>query len=750
MGIMRLLLYFSVVLGTFLVVLAYHPDLLIGPATFGYQPEAPESLLSHLVTPTSAVGAAVVFIFYWFRFKQWTGTSDAPPGFRPHPTSHSTTWLRYVIWASIYAGIMVSVYSFVILFPQVLINLNPFFEHVGIQLPALEHVAERLKQGNLGPDDLVPYALIITLIGWAGLAEKRESQFRRRMQSLALIPTEGNSLVNRMGCSFPPFEAKQGIVKDLTQWKGRNLIVPEDFAAGSSLAERLARCVYVNHRLNSLHNEEGKTVANRHKTELADIGEAIEKLLAETEKVRDEQYDFLKHLKASDRQKGSFEKVRAELLAANGAADFNLSRLQQWLDEYGNSEPYAMRYFQSRDDRLGDSLNGLLTRLYQLAVCSVLGIAHSPGFRHKLFRNLGFDMKDPFGPRLRKEPIFKAILALGGTIFFSSAVYYFIFGFGLNGEAVAGDAHQFLPGSLGEVAIWTVWGVAMHLLGVTGGYWMERSYDITLSESSEEKRSEMMQQNHTANYVEAFAFAVTLNIFLFAIITTLGTESGSAETFRSLWIWALIPGVTGAFTSFYMRHASKDSWKPCQFALMQGAATALAAGFVLLVRYDALSQEPYANGLEGFDDFVVYSLLTTFIVGGALAIVLQDWIVSENRAVIDRSKINEKRKSPRHAVNKTGDWVAQDTDPIQVQLYDLSKHGARLKVKPRGHFVARTVNFICPSLFDYSTQLTDVEGAQGQLALGDGRQIKARVVRHVKGMCSCLEFLDPVVANRTS
>ena len=83
---MRTVLYFAFVLGGFLVMLAYHPDLLMGQQVTGYTSEDPATLLSHWVTTTSLVGGVVVFLVYWFRFSQWTGHDAAPAGFRPHPT----------------------------------------------------------------------------------------------------------------------------------------------------------------------------------------------------------------------------------------------------------------------------------------------------------------------------------------------------------------------------------------------------------------------------------------------------------------------------------------------------------------------------------------------------------------------------------------------------------------------------------------------------------------------------------------
>ena len=51
---------------------------------------------------TLALGELFVFLFYWFKFNEWAGEGDAPPGFRPRPVRHFTTWLRYLGWNCTY------------------------------------------------------------------------------------------------------------------------------------------------------------------------------------------------------------------------------------------------------------------------------------------------------------------------------------------------------------------------------------------------------------------------------------------------------------------------------------------------------------------------------------------------------------------------------------------------------------------------------------------------------------------------
>ncbi len=739
---MRHLLYLSLVLGALLLVVAYHPGLLTGPEQAGYQ-AMPDSMLSHLVTTTSVVGAVVVFLFYWFRFSRWTGPDEAPTGFRPHPTSHSTTWLRYVIWASLYAGIMVATYSFVILFPQVLPNLSPFIDTLGIDIPGLAKLGVLAQEGKLGADHVVPYALILTLVALTSLAERPEHNFRKRMQSLALIPTEGKSLVDRMAAKIPSFEADPNVVAGLGVVTS-NLLTFDDFRSGDSLAERLARCMYINHQLNALHREEVKAVADRHKEELGAISTSIGSLVGDVEKLRDEQFDFLSKLKPRSTQAELLRAFRSERLDTQPASAIGLSELTRQRDVFGDSEPYAMRYFEAREQQIGAAVDGMLNRLYQLAVCSVLGVAYYPGKRNSLFRKLGFDMKDPFGPRLRRDTIWRAMIVLVCTIFATSGAYYLVFGMGVNLESVPIEIRDLLPESLWVVAVWTAWGCAMQLLGVTGGYWMERSFEVARSDTSEKVRTGVVAQSHMANYVEAYLLAVTLNVFLFASIASL---SGNwAERLSSMWLWALVPGVSGAFTSYYMRRAPDHRWHTCQFALLQGAMTAAAAFVVLLFKYDSLRRGEPQVDLSVFMDFSIYSLLSSFLVGGALAVVLQEWVTRENRVILDRSGRDDQRRSPRQQTEEAGDWTAAGKSSVNVRLYDVSKHGTRLQVRSKGRLYARLLHSICPWLFDNPTRLTDAEGGEGQLTLSDGRTIHARVVRHVNQAFSCLEFTEKATA----
>jgi hypothetical protein len=711
---MRVILYSLVLLSAFLILLAYNPELLTGPPEAGYQDpalsEKAAPLISQIATATSLVGAMVVFVVYWFRFGHWTGPDAAPAGFRPHPTRHSTTWIRYIVWGTLYAGFMVGCYFFIILFPQVLVNLIPVAETLSIQLPYAEEIRSLIEQPDLSADDLVPYALIFTLLAWGELVERPEKEFRRRMQASALIPAEGQSLVDCLEQQRDWFQADLVTAEAVAKKAGHKLLRSADFEPETGLVSLFARASYLHDQLRALHSRRLKRVARRHREELVLAGNELESICAALQDFRSDQLRYLRDLAGQD------SKLNA-ILKDNGDGDqLFLARCQELVETYGDLRPYAKKYFEASERDITTRLHMTLTRLYQVAVCSVLAMGRYPAARIQLFRSLGFHLPDTIGITIRREAVVRSLIVVVIVILLCSVAFYL---YELlqsrlqtaNGSTLDSAASRLSPESLGQVWWWTLSGTLMHMVGILGGYLMERSHERSRRGVEGDSSARGLQ---LADYAECFALGFALNVFFLSFMGTLAPDWD--EALKHAWPWAFVPAVTAAFTGFYMQqqHAqgTKTVWR---FAFFQGFLTTLVTALVL---YTTIF-DPQIRGEIDSDpnslSFAVYCEFTALILGVALGWVLQDWVRQERL-----SGIREKRVAKRRHVSLKGRWSSALSDQmVSVRAGDLSESGVKLR-----------------------THLPDDLETDGVLIFDNGQRRPARVARHDDDRYTCLEFTD--------
>lgn len=141
------------------------------------------------------LGGVVVFIFYFMKFGRWPGPESTPPGFHPKPTRHFTTWLRYVGWAAVYGCFMLFCYLLIVFSPKLFVNFLEAYLGIGVGVPDSDLLQRLLTTLQEDPENMVPYAVIIVTVVWAGAFAETERTFRRNLQESALIPTEANRLI---------------------------------------------------------------------------------------------------------------------------------------------------------------------------------------------------------------------------------------------------------------------------------------------------------------------------------------------------------------------------------------------------------------------------------------------------------------------------------------------------------------------------------------------------------------------------
>jgi hypothetical protein len=278
---MRGLLFITIPLSLFLIYAAYNPTLIQGPETAGRSFNGDGTLLDP-INLTSIIGGIFVFVFYWLKFARWPGPEGAPAGFKPLPTRHFTTWLRYVGWSFVYSSAMMVCYFMIILFPQTVINvfhilLTPdVAAHMpGVDPSILSSLLPYLEEseGRLDPNTIVPYAIILVTLAWSSGFSKWERSFRRTLQESALIPSEAQRLVQFFEDEPDRFSPKKKQIKRVLKRFPNNLLVKEDFKGEENRwLMKYAQCEYLIERIMRLGGTRSfARIISRYKNDLDEV-----------------------------------------------------------------------------------------------------------------------------------------------------------------------------------------------------------------------------------------------------------------------------------------------------------------------------------------------------------------------------------------------------------------------------------------------------------------------------------------------
>ena len=340
---MKLLIWTSVLFSIFLILASYHPNLLSMPVTAGLD-FATENELSagarfKEVNLLTVIGGILVFVFYWTKFGQWHGEEGAPPGFKPQPTRHFTTWLRYSSWACFYASIMLGFYLLIVLFPMVFLMFIRLIEGIQIHgelsptqdlLHSLQN-AILLNDKSLNSAALAPYAVIVLILVWAGTFKKLERKARGKLQESALIPNEAQGLIYKLEeieTVLNKKTTKEDHLDDKAVFTPNNQLIEKIFVKVASLisAEEFrqadkedylaeyCRCLYFLEGLKDLRAESGSSdIWQIYGEDLEDVEQQLEDINNNLDEHREELVQALKYAKRLEKYEKDHTELKTEV-----------------------------------------------------------------------------------------------------------------------------------------------------------------------------------------------------------------------------------------------------------------------------------------------------------------------------------------------------------------------------------------------------------------------------------------------------
>ena len=732
---MRGLLLITIPLSLFLIYASYNPTLIQGPETAGKSFYGEGALLDP-VNVTSIIGGIFVFVFYWLKFARWPGPEGAPAGFKPLPTRHFTTWLRYVGWSFVYSSAMMICYFMIILFPQTVINIFHILltpdvtKHMnGVDAGILGSILPYLEEseGRLDPTIIVPYAIILVTLAWSSGFAKWEQSFRRTLQESALIPSEAQRLIQYFEDEPERFKPKKKQIKRVLERFPNRLLVEEDFKdKNHRLLLKYAQCEYLIERVRRLSGTRSfARIINRYKNDLDEVKEKANGLRDQLRLHREEiindlrgafsrfsgtdsmavvgsdfptlqkagnvdevwndsqayipfarlyinrsevqlegeidacldkslQKDHLKEIKKDISNMGHCledyqEKIKAKM---RGTLPVKPKMPKPTFEKSDLDGPIAMRdvyqfwkicestagfeprYHNQAKEQLEVLADDCLHSILQIVVCGVLAVGKSPRQRHMLLKKIGLKMPQDIGPSFGREEAVRSVLSIGSVMFLCTGAFFLVSSLlGLSDASKKIDLNGMsVSMGFGTIFMWIIYAMQMHILGLIGGYLIQKSINANQLEEEDEDEDEdeeddqdekdpVREKVFIADYAECFIFGFCLNIILFVLLTL---PLGEWNQFRTGWPWAFVPAVTAGFTGYYVSPACKLKQVKWMLAIFQGLITSLVSFLIFLsiYNYDFILQPGDHKPLTVF---CFYCVLTSFLIGSALSYNLQRW-----------------------------------------------------------------------------------------------------------------------------
>ena len=385
---MKLLIWISVLFSIFLILSSYHPKILSMPVTagldFGTENAFSQGAGIREVNLLTVIGGILVFVFYWTKFGQWHGEEGAPPGFKPQPTRHFTTWLRYSSWACFYASIMLGFYLLIVLFPMVFLMIIQLFEDLQIQgdlspgqdlIRSLQN-AILLSDKSLNSAALAPYAVIVLILIWAGTLKKLERKARGKLQESALIPNEAQGLIYKLeevetvlnpGVTTDDIQKDKAVFTPNTKriekiiGKINAFISVEEFRQADKdnyLAE-YCRCFYFLERLKDLRAESGSSeIWQIYGNDLQDAEKQLDEIKDNLSEHREELVQALKYAKRQEKYENDHEELKTEIAGLR-----EIMHIQDILTLPDISLEDLRKRYQEERVEFQDNINTLLTKL---------------------------------------------------------------------------------------------------------------------------------------------------------------------------------------------------------------------------------------------------------------------------------------------------------------------------------------------------------------------------------------------------
>jgi hypothetical protein len=648
------------------------------PALWSYTPVAGnplgvEASDNQIFGLTLALGELFVFLFYWFKFNEWAGDGDCPAGFRPRPVRHFTTWLRYLGWNCTYGLIMVAAFSIIVFFPDLIERIIKLYTQSSqvAGLPANDAVlsVQSFLESRAAPsihdplrlEDVVPFGVVLVTVVWSGIKPfaEFERRFRLQLQERAAVPSQARDLIETFATDDSTFEHDPDFSDQVVEKSGGR-IAPEDFdskqKSGRTIRTQYARVEYLNYLLQQYKRKPVFShLTERYLSEFQDLELGMVRLRELVSRRINDVLNAAVEEKLLDSSKQAVSIGRAE-------------ELIEELDEVRKSK-LRTKYFDSQAEELEKEIEVKWREILRLIVCSVLAVGKSTTYRHDLFAEFGLTMKGRIPIQLKWQTL--TIVAAGTlfTVFLCSAAYFFV-SKDLDGSPAP------LPADLNTVLFWSVSACIMHLLGIGAGYTVQQSLETQRKRMQLGKDRLPMRSDLFAEAAWAAAFGISLNVFYLALLLIL---KGSFTALVNVWWWACIPGVTAFFAAVYTQQDNRyrlfgrgleknKARRDKQILISQVVIT----GMVAILVASALNHERFNPIDEKMLAFLVYSGITTSLIGLALALILREWVRAEQRhgGEIDR-------RGNRRQYESEAQW--QDAgQTLEVRTCTISDNGAEI------------------------------------------------------------------------
>ena len=667
---MKGLIFLTVPLAILLIVVSYNPNILIGLEQAGHSQNADSSPLSVL----SIIGGIFVFIFYKMKFSRWPGPDSSPAGFRPHPTRHFTTWLRYTCWSIVYASSMTALFYIIILFPQAILyfvqimSLEILNGVTGADFNILRKLfAQIIDNSNINdPNVMVPVAVITVTFVWAGAFAKYERRFRQTIQEAALIPNEAQRLIRVLEDSadafMPDDETKEEIIRQSSK-KGF-ILHDSDFLPGDDNAIfRYVQSLYIDSKIRNLEKDPdfAKIIA-RYEADITEHKNYLEKLTERWVNYKKALVELITYIIYRGRKSsldaaqaeisnsstfGKIERVKSKfenrippflnelitsIIYRNRKSDLDLDQVEELNSlTLGKIEGVKSRIekripsflneqFDEEIKYLQRSSAQCLRNLLQIIVCGVLALGKTPIKRRKFLEKVSYFASGEIGPSFNRNYVAKIVIALSTIVFLGTLVLY-LMNYFLEIRPGSPDIvmEKLVPAGAGTIGLWTTYSLMMHLLGIFSGFVLEKAHMPQQDE----------QDNNIgfpyADVAECFIFGFSLNVIFLVLMNFPFHDWHNWQEIQANWAWAFVPAITAGFTGYYVSDRCKIN-KKIFLSLIQGAFTSLTSVLIILTIYFDKIVTDLPKELITFS---IYCIVLTFGIGFVLAHILQSWIYSK-------------------------------------------------------------------------------------------------------------------------
>lgn len=592
------------------------------------------------------IAVVYVFVIYRFRFAEWGAQTEKPAGYPPRPARHFTSWLRFEIWAALYAGTGIIVLYLIYHYPQLLNFLQDIQAQTAGGAPdgdaaaAASRIQEELAGGT---SPATPYSQRLTLgvataVGLAFLP-KVEPALRAAFQRAALIPANAQILVNVIRDRFDRFRPVDAEVRTfLVEHNARRLpyLYREEFRAdlvNQSFLEVYPRMEFIRWKFKLLNNDRRfKNVFDEYRQDLTDLDVAFANLRANILELGDSLQKFFGPQREPEvaavharhgiaREAGGaiaitlFDDVVAQTGPKTRAATAEAAGLAEAAATFDALPKDVQQLLVDRDEEIRKDLQNRLKlvcdeahriyeRLIQVTVFAALG-SKVLNPRHAL-REFGLEVEAADRVAFDWHRFLGVSAAMLVTLFCGVLAYFWAGGIGGSSALDAGG---------NAVLLWTLSGLSLLLGGLAGGYAVGL-FILNNKLAKHEGAGKIRFSNVDLALATVTGWSTSVIAFALA-----GLVLGLGSLAPTGWIWGFVPAVFGATAALAAHRikAGRETW-PVGYIVRLCAVTVAAALLTLLfrVRFDP-------NALLADVDFAVFVVLTNAVCAVWFGSLLRGW-----------------------------------------------------------------------------------------------------------------------------